>query len=122
MKIHIIDDEETFCENLRPLLERRGYQVICSYSGKEGLEVFKKEKPSIVFLDYYLEEGMTGDKILEEIKKLSPSCWVVIITGSPQDLSQELLKKGVSLYLSKPLNLSTLKEVLERFTQEKEKR
>ncbi len=120
MKILIIDDEESFCQNLKPFLERKNYEVICSYTGKEGLEVFKKEKPPLVFLDYYLEEGLTGDKILEEIKKINPSCRVVLITGSPEDLSEALLKKGASLYLSKPLNLSTLKEVLERLTQGKE--
>lgn len=117
MKLLIIDDEENFCENLRPFLERRNYQVICSYSAEEGLEVFKKENPPIVFLDYYLEGGLTGEKVLEKIKEINPQAKVVLITGSPEDLSQELLKKGAFLYLSKPLNFSTLKEVLESLNQ-----
>ena len=41
-KILIIDDEVDFAHTIRTRLDASGYDVICAYDGRTGLEAAKK--------------------------------------------------------------------------------
>ena len=43
----VIDDEEAMCEGCRQTLEEQGYQAGVATSGKRGLEMVEKMKPSV---------------------------------------------------------------------------
>ncbi|OQY51859.1 MAG: hypothetical protein B6245_24155 [Desulfobacteraceae bacterium 4572_88] len=55
-KILVIDDEAVNVRVLSMSLKADGYDVVSAYSGKEGLEVFKKESPAIVLTDIKMPE------------------------------------------------------------------
>lgn len=67
-KVLIIEDEKTLSDMYRTELERRGFQVITTLDGEEGIEVAKKEKPDLIILDLLLPriQGMDVLKILKE--------------------------------------------------------
>jgi DNA-binding NtrC family response regulator len=110
----LIDDEETITLSLRTFFEKKGYDFINAYTGKEGLATALKELPDIVLLDLHLPDihGMT---ILREIKALHPDMVVIIMTGFGEIREAvEAIKIGAEHYFQKPIDLDELTVVVER--------
>jgi DNA-binding NtrC family response regulator len=115
----LIDDEETQLKSLKGYLERRNYQVYTASNGEEGFEIARKNTIDLVLTDYRMP-GWNGLIVLRKIKELNPDIDVVVITayGSIED-AVELMKAGAYDYLSKPIDLNELENLIERV---KEKR
>ncbi len=118
-KILLIDDEETNVRVLSMSLRSDGHEVVCAYSGEEGLEVFQKEKPDLVLTDIKMP-GMGGIDVLKKTKSLEPDAEVIIITGHGDiDNATEALKFGASDFISKPIRDEVLTVAIQR-AQEKQ--
>ena len=110
----LIDDEETITLSLRTFFEKKGYDFINAYTGKEGLSTALRELPDIVLLDLHLPD-MHGMNILREIKALHPDMVVIIMTGFGEIREAvEAIKLGAEHYFQKPIDLDELTVVVER--------
>ena len=110
----LIDDEETITLSLRTFFEKKGYDFINAYTGKDGLTTAFKELPDIVLLDLHLPD-MHGMDILREIKALHPDMVVIIMTGFGEIREAvEAVKLGAEHYFQKPIDLDELTVVVER--------
>ena len=100
----IIDDELLVRESLSLFLEDMGYNIIEAENGAEGIEQFKKHMPDIVLLDLRMP-GMSGLEVLPELKKISDTVPVIIVSGNSQiSDAVEALRIGAWDYLSKPIH------------------
>lgn len=68
-KILIVEDDTQLLSVYSKVLSMEGYQIVTAVSGKQALEVAKKEIPSLVLLDIMLPEGMNGFDVLEQLKQ-----------------------------------------------------
>ena len=61
VKILLVEDEEAVASFVKTELEFEGYQVTWAQDGKEALEFFQQEKPTLILLDWMLPvyDGMT---------------------------------------------------------------
>ena len=113
-KILLIDDEEDIVRVLSMSLKSDGYDVVSALSGKEGLEVFKKESPDIILTDIKMP-GMDGIEVLKKVKKIDPETEVIIITGHGDiDTAIEALQYGASDFINKPVRDEALSIALDR--------
>jgi DNA-binding response OmpR family regulator len=112
--ILVVDDEQGIRELLDTLLRRKGYDVILAASGREGLKVFRRERPDVVVLDLKMP-GIDGLTVLQEIRHLNPSQPVIILTGAgtPEE-EQQVRALGVTEYVVKEFSLHLLGESLNR--------
>ncbi|UCD54834.1 MAG: response regulator [Candidatus Omnitrophota bacterium] len=114
-KLLIIDDEIDICETLKGFFEKRGYEVIYALTGSGGMDAFEVEKPSIVILDLYLKDNVSGFEILKEIKAKRPTCGVIVITGSAsEDDRRKAMDLGADYYLSKPFSIEVLRNIISK--------
>ncbi len=119
-KILIVDDEKrvrlAFSENLK----LDGFSTLEASNGEEALEVFRKERPDTVLLDYKMP-GMNGIDILRELKKIDPDVPVIIITAYG-DIpgAVEAVKLGAYDFLSKPPDFGRLSLALKRAVEKYE--
>ena len=102
-KILVVDDEPLVRRSLKRALEAAGFAVLEAVDGKQGLEVWEKEQPDLVFLDI-LMPGLTGPQVLAEIspeiRKLSQ---VVLISAYSGDYSLDSAKGlGADHFIPKP--------------------
>lgn len=107
-KIHIVEDDPWYGELLKYHLSLcPDYDVSLLSSGNECLENLHK-KPDVICIDFCLPD-MTGDKLLEQIKKAYPSVPVVVIS-SQEDISivLNLIKSGAADYIIKDDNTKDL--------------
>lgn len=102
-KILIIDDDMDMCMLLSKFLSRNGYDVETAHSGAKGLAKFREDNYDIVICDFRLGDR-DGKEILGEIKSISPSTIVLIITGySDIKTAVDVIKLGAYDYITKPL-------------------
>ncbi|MFQ6093547.1 MAG: response regulator transcription factor [bacterium] len=67
-KILVIDNDVDFVDMNRAVLEHHGYEVVTAFSGKEGLETVKLERPDAIVLDLMMEKHDTGFALAKELK------------------------------------------------------
>ncbi|MEO8194871.1 MAG: response regulator [Gemmatimonadales bacterium] len=114
--ILVVDDNEDNANIIRDYLEARGYPISVAYSGSEAMELFEKEKPSLVLLDVMMP-GMDGWQVCREMKASTSGKNIrVIMVTALQDWmdKRQAIETGADDYVEKPFELAKLASVVER--------
>jgi PAS domain S-box-containing protein len=125
-RILVVDDSQEYCDLLKTLLSRNGYEAVSAGDGIEALEKLRAGAFDLVISDVLMPR-MDGFQLCREVKtdeklKAIP---IVFLTGQYTDAEdEELLQSlGAALYLVKPMALDKLlesiRQVLERSGEEK---
>ena len=118
MKILLVDDEKVQRDLLQGFLENQGYEVMTAADGPEALEMFAVMPVSLVLLDHKMP-GMTGDEVLDRMKKLNPEIRALMITAyGDVDTAVKVMKLGADDFLSKPVNLEYLLSRIRKIEQD----
>jgi DNA-binding NtrC family response regulator len=101
ISIYIVEDDAVYSKVLAHFLSLNpDFRIKKFDSAKEFLRTVH-EKPDIVTLDYTLPDT-TGDKILAQVKEISPETKVIIISGqSDIRIAVDLFRKGAHDYIVK---------------------
>lgn len=104
IKILLVDDDPLILTILKNRYESRGYGIYTAASGEEALEIFEKERPSIVISDYVMR-GMDGDELCIKLKKLDSKVKILMLTGQKLDnFVIRAMKSGADDYMTKPFS------------------
>ncbi|MBS1497096.1 MAG: sigma-54-dependent Fis family transcriptional regulator [Bacteroidetes bacterium] len=116
-RILIIDDDIDMCTLLNRFLSRNDYEVEIAHTGNKGIIKFKENNFDIVLCDFRLGDK-DGKDVLQEIKAISPSTVVIIITGySDIKVAVDVIKMGAYDYITKPLIPEEVLNVLHKALQ-----
>ena len=111
-KILTVDDEMGIDSFFYEFFTIRNYEVFNATSGKEAIEIVKREKPRIVLLDIHMR-GMDGIETLKEIKAIDKDIAVIMVTGDKdEDVVKKARELGAADYITKPLSLEYLDKVV----------
>jgi two-component system response regulator ArlR len=106
-KIELVEDDLSTIEFLKPELEHEGFEVCLAQTGREALEVFEKESPSLILLDIMLPE-LNGLEVLRQIRKKS-DLPVILVTARNETFDKvKGLNAGADDYISKPFEIEEL--------------
>jgi len=64
-KILIIDDDPDFVRSTGMVLKSAGYEVLEAFSGEEGLEKSRSDKPDLYIIDLMMETYSEGSKLVK---------------------------------------------------------
>lgn len=117
-KVLIIDDEVNYCDALREVLIKEGYDAIYKTSPISALEAMKKEHFDFILCDIVMPE-LDGLQMIPKIKEISPDSVIIMMSAyGTTDTAVECLKKGAEDYISKPFKkdeaILTIKKAEER--------
>lgn len=112
--ILIVDDVPATLDSLRYILEEHNYEVDIVENGEQALEKVKKGNFSFVFMDINLP-GMDGLTVQEEIKKIKPDLPILLMSGYDPSRWEGRLQGQSYLFLSKPLEIDRILEILSGF-------
>ncbi|MGI0102880.1 MAG: response regulator [Nitrosotalea sp.] len=103
----VIDDDIDTVSVLSEFLRLKGVTVIGKeYGGLEGIDVYKKLKPDVIFLDVMMED-QDGFYTLEKIRKIQSDAIVIFITGdTTEDTKKRLLELNASAIIYKPYDIN----------------
>lgn len=106
----LVEDEELTRDFARQTLEAGGYRVLTACNGQEGLELYRANAASIslVLTDVIMPQ-MAGDLMVAEIRKLSPTVPVLVVTGHVRGAAAERLRAfSVGAFIEKPFTAAAL--------------
>jgi len=81
-KILIADDDREMCAELSFILKEENYDVYAVYDGVEAVREMEKNCYDLLLLDLKMP-GLTGYRVLENVKLANPLAKVIILSGKP---------------------------------------
>ena len=112
-RILVVDDSAIMRKNLHTLLTQAGHVVAGEAgTGQDAIEAYARVQPDLVTMDITMP-GMDGVNAVKQIRARYPEACIIVISAEHQkNLVYEALKSGARHYLTKPLRLAKLTEVL----------
>ena len=111
-RVLVVDDEIEIGAVLRDALVAAGYSVVTALSGEEALGLVGSFKPEVVLLDVFMPR-MSGDQVLERLRRDHPHIAVVIVSAlEDEGAARALLAQGAFDYVRKPFDLALLERVV----------
>jgi len=101
----------------RFLRSRPEMRLLSAMSGRAGLECAVRDLPDIILLDLHLPD-LQGDEVLNELKAEPATAAipvVVLSADASRGVIHRLLASGAFAYLTKPIELAELGELLDSF-------
>ena len=107
-RILVAEDEEAILTGLTDLLEGEGYDVSTARDGRQALEEYYREKPSLLLLDIMMPE-LSGYDVCREIRHRDPVTPILLLTAKGQEVDKVLgLELGADDYIVKPFGIHEL--------------
>lgn len=104
VKIIAVDDEIIILSILKMLLDSSDYELTTCTSGKEALELIKKEDYDMALLDIFMPE-INGHELCRKVLAIKSDLIVIFLTGATGD---EVLRKSFDVggfdYIEKPVH------------------
>lgn len=129
-KALIVDDTPSWQEILKSMLEEFGVSVEVASSGFEAIEAVKerKERYDLILMDWKMPtiDGVeTAKKINEYYEKdefSHPQVIIMVSAYRQESIVKSAKKEGIEIFLQKPINPSTLYDVIAEIFGEEVKR
>jgi len=103
-KVLIIEDDPTSLRLIEYALKQRGYQVLTTMNGLEGIITAQKEEPDLIVLDIMLP-GIDGFEVCRRLHTGSQTADIPILIISAKTQKEDInagFKAGADDYLLKP--------------------
>lgn len=117
LRVLLIEDEASVAAFLRTALERRGYEVIASGSGAEGLELLASGNFQGVISDFRTPGGVTGADVRDWLTRHRPqlASHIIFITGdTASEETASLLASCDTPCVEKPFRVHQLMAAVEK--------
>lgn len=114
-KLLVVDDNPINISVLEKMLSKLGYSFDAASSSEETIRLCDQDKYSIILMDIQLPDldGFETAKILLETTQKNSHIIAVTANAFEED-RQKAFRYGMKTFLTKPVELSSLKEALER--------
>jgi CheY-like chemotaxis protein len=115
--ILIVDDWRLFLKMIEDIFRREQVNIIKAKCGPEAVDLIRKEKPDLVFMDLYMAGG-NGDDACREIKRdpVLKSTPVIMVTSSDsQEDIERCQKAGCDAFIHKPFTREELLKASRKF-------
>lgn len=102
----VIEDEKDIVDLIEYHLKQSGFSVLKALDGPTGLELAKKNRPSLVILDLMLP-GMDGKDICRALKSnpLTRSIPILMLTAKTEEVDRLIgFELGADDYVTKPFS------------------
>jgi DNA-binding response OmpR family regulator len=101
-RLLIVDDEEDLIAELKPLLERTGFEVEAALNGEQALASIAVKPPDLIVLDVLIP-GVDGREVLRRLRQANDWTPVILLTLVGTSAERTLsLQEGADDYLNKP--------------------
>ncbi len=116
VQVVIVEDEPDTAEMFGEMMALSGYRVKKTYGGTQGINLIAKEKPDVVLLDVMMPD-LSGLEVLRFIRRDPRLEHIPVIVVSAKTLPADIqmgMDAGATVYLTKPVGYTELKNAVER--------
>lgn len=113
--ILVVDDIKENRDLITWLLESYNFKTLQASSGIEALEIYKKEKIDLIFMDI-LMEGMDGIETILAIRQKDKKIPIIALSANVfEEDKNEAIKSGADDFLAKPVEEKEILLILEKY-------
>lgn len=116
-KILIVDDDITVQRLLEFILRKfSDVDVFIASDGDIALDIIRKEKPNLIFLDFMMP-GKNGLEVCREVKNDPElkSSYIVMLTAKGEEADvKDMFEAGADEYVPKPFTPSEIAEIVRK--------
>lgn len=117
-RVLLVEDNEDNLTILADYLTFKGYAVAAARNGREALECAAADPPDVILMDIQMPE-MNGLEAIQHLRAMTATAHTPIIAVTalvmPGD-RERCIAAGADHYISKPVILSEMLDLLERIT------
>ncbi|MFL6335650.1 MAG: response regulator [Pyrinomonadaceae bacterium] len=119
LTVLLVDDDDDCRLPLRLILERRGVRVVEASGGAEAVEVARRERPPLIFIDLLMPD-LNGREVARRIRESGGVCDDAVLVAysalANSDVKSEMLEGGLfNRYIDKVCILDELDDLLRPF-------
>ena len=106
--ILIVEDNDKNRKLVRDVLTFKGYEVIETETGEEGVRLARERRPRLVLMDIRLP-GIDGVEALRRLRAAETTRAIPVLAMTASVMTadrQKILEAGFDGYQSKPINLT----------------
>ena len=116
-KVMVVDDDRDFLDEVREILDERGYETIMADNGDQALQSARSLRPDIILLDIVMSE-MNGFQLADRLNKLKGTRRIPIIAMTGWFVREEHVRLlnmlGITAVLMKPVDPAEVAACIER--------
>ena len=120
-KILVVDDDLALADVVAFTLRRAGMDVFLAHAGKDALEMYARELPDLIVLDWMLPD-MDGLDVCRQVRCDSKVPIIMLTVRYADDDVVAALEAGADEYITKPFSprqlVARLKALLRRVAEE----
>ena len=90
-KILVVDDDPGFLQMMADFFKPKGYSVGVATNLEDAINVFRREKPKVVLLDFNMPI-VSGEKFLPLLQSVDPAVRAIVVTGYLEEEVEEKFK------------------------------
>lgn len=118
-KVLVCEDDSAIRTVTKIILANQGYSVLGCSSGKEALEIIKREQPHLLVCDVSLPDK-NGDEITRELRNAKVTADMpVILFSALNNIKSLALEAGANIFLPKPFDIEDLEKAIKKLLHEK---
>jgi len=119
-KFLIIEDNQSFANVLKNIVEEKGLKAFVAHTGKEGISIAQKHHINGAIIDLGLPD-IPGIEVIKELKSnpLTQDIHIQVISG--QDIGKENFENiRIDGYLQKPVSAAQIHQTIEKIESQKD--
>ncbi len=114
IKILVVEDDDPSRFFLSKFVSKISNNTYTAENGKEGLDIYLKEKPQIIITDVAMPQ-MNGIAMAQKIRKINPEAQIIMTTAfDDKKTLLDAIKIGVHDFIIKPIKKNDLEEAINR--------
>ncbi len=115
-RILIVDDNAINLKLAVDILVANNYSVLEAVNGKEAVEIALQEKPSLILMDIQMPvmDGLSAIKKLKSDDRVRNIPIIAVTASTMEEDNERALLAGADDFLSKPIKIRTLLEIIEK--------
>jgi len=118
MKILVVDDDQRIVKTTCDILKIKGHEAIAAYTGEEGVDTVKCERPDCVLMDIKMP-GISGVEAMKQMRSVIPDLPIVLVSAyATEDTVAEAERAGAYAVMSKPLDFQVILSFLSLLRKE----
>ena len=121
-RLIVVDDEPGMLGLIERAVRSSGYDVSVYTSAREALSRLESEPADVAIVDLRMPE-LGGLDLLRVVREAQPQCQVILMTAHASvDTAIEAIKLGALDYLSKPIDIARLRQLLGEVREDRDRR
>jgi DNA-binding NtrC family response regulator len=117
----VVDDDRNVCRVLKSLLEQAGLSVLAAHDVETAISIIQNQELDLIITDLKMP-GKSGLDLLAWSRQRKPAVPIILITAFGNvESAVTAMKKGAYDFITKPLNIDELLNVVKKALSESHK-